>query len=343
MATLASANNPTLLDLAKLTDPNGMQATVIRMMDQSNAVLNYFSFMEGNLPTGHRSTVSAGLPEATWRSLYEGVQPTTGSRVQVTDNCGELVAYGMVDKSLVQIAPNPMQFRLEEDMDHIEGMSQELAKAIFYHNEATHPERITGLSPRYNSLSAANKRNLLDGGGRGTDNRSVWLVVSGPTTVTGIVPKGSVAGIQVEDKGVQSVPVSDPVASNIGAPSGKLMEAYVTHYQLQAGISVRDWRYAVRICNLDSSLMAGGPTGASAPDLTSLMFQAIRRIPAMGRGRAAWYMDRDTTTFLEQQLAHKVAQSTLMVREVGGVMIDTFKGIPIAVCDALETDEARVT
>ena len=338
MATLSN-RNPTLLDLAKLTDPDGSSAEVVRIMDQVNEVLSFFSFMEGNLTTGHRSTISAGIPKGTWRQLYGGVQPNTGDRVQVTDTTGELVAYGLVDASLVKLAANPAQFRLEEDTDHIEGMSQQLAKAIFYSNEAEDPEQITGLSPRYNSLSAGNKRNIFDAGGTGTDNRSIWLVVTSPTTITGIVPKGSVAGIQVNDKGLDTVQVGN-------APAGGMMEAFVTHYMLQAGITVRDWRYAVRICNIDVSELTKVYTAGAfttGADLTDLMFQAKARIPSLAKGNAAWYMAQDMKTWVQRQMAAKIGNSTLPKMEVGGVPVDSFENIPMAVTDALEVDEAQVT
>ena len=343
MATNTLGRNPTLADLAKLTDPDGSSAQVARLMDETNDVLKYFSFMEGNLPTGHRATMSAGIPDPTWRKLYGGTQPTTGKRVQVTDNCGELTAYGLVDKSLLELAPDPMAFRLEEDMDHIEGISQELARAIFYENETENPERITGLTPRYNSKSAGNKRNIIDAGGTGTDNRSIWLVVSGPTTITGIVPKGSSSGITVDDRGQQTVQMGT-------GPEGGMMEALVTYYRVTAGVSVRNWKYAVRICNIDNSdlkpesgIVKADGTLIGGANLPQLMFKAVKLIPSLGRGNAAWYMDLDTSIILEQQFARQVAQSTLQTQEVGGVMVDMFKSIPIAICDALDMDESRVT
>ena len=346
MATLVLNQNPTLADLAKLTDPDGSSAQVARLMDEVNEVLQNFSFIEGNLPTGHRSTMSAGIPKGTWRKLYQGVQPNTGQRVQVTDNCGMLEGYGLIDAAALRIAPNPAQFLLEENMDHIEGLAQDLAHAIFYGNEGVNPEQITGLAPRYNSLSAGNKRNIIDAGGSGGDNRSIWLTVTSPTTVTGIVPKGSTAGIQVTDKGVQTTQMGSK-----NAPGGPMAEMHVTHYKVDAGVSLRNWKYVVRICNIDysdckpqSGTWPGGATSAAAgANLPQLMFQAIRKIPTLGRGRAAWHMSREMLTKLDQQLVHQTNMSTLMKGDVGGVMLDTFKGIPIASSDALEMDEARVT
>ena len=62
-----------------------------------------------------------------------------------------------------------------------------------------------GLSSRYSDLSATNAQNIIDAGGTGTDNTSIWLVVWGENTVHGIFPKGQKAGIQMEDKGQQTL------------------------------------------------------------------------------------------------------------------------------------------
>jgi len=95
MATLAS-NNPTLLDLAKRLDPDGKIAAVAEILNETNEVLMDMTWLEGNLPTGHRTTIRSGIPVPTWRKLYGGVQPTKSTTVQVTDNTGMLEAYAVL-------------------------------------------------------------------------------------------------------------------------------------------------------------------------------------------------------------------------------------------------------
>ena len=89
MATLA-VTNPTLADVAKATDPDGKIATIVEILNETNEMLDDMVWVEGNLPTGHRTTVRAGLPSPTWRKLYGGVQPTKATNVQVTDTTGML-------------------------------------------------------------------------------------------------------------------------------------------------------------------------------------------------------------------------------------------------------------
>ncbi|KKM18433.1 hypothetical protein LCGC14_1665710, partial [marine sediment metagenome] len=86
------ARNPTLLDLSKVLDPDGKIANIVEILNETNEELEDITFIEGNLPTGHRSTIRSGIPQPTWRKLYGGIQPTKGTNVQITDNTGMLNA-----------------------------------------------------------------------------------------------------------------------------------------------------------------------------------------------------------------------------------------------------------
>lgn len=331
MAALATTH-PTLLDVAKRTDPDGSVADIVEILNQTNPVLDDMVFIEGNLPTGHRSTIRTGLPEPTWRKLYGGVQPTKSTTAQITDSIGMLEAYAEVDKALADLNGNTAAFRLSEDMAHLEGMSQEMASTLFYGNEGTEPEAFTGLAARYNSLSAENKDNIIQSSGiDGSDNASIWLVVWGPNTVHGIYPKGSKAGIQSTDKGIVTIESID------GA--GGRMEAYRTHYRWDTGLVVRDWRYAVRVQYDQEDLTMDGSSG---PKLIELLMQAVERIPNLSAGRPVWYGNRRAITFLRGQIANKVAASTLTMEQVAGKHVVAFDGIPFRRVDALVNNETAV-
>ncbi len=337
MATLSSIH-PTLLDLANRLDPDGKVSAVVEILNETNEVLDDMVWREGNLPTGHQTVVRTGLPTPTWRKMYGGVQPTKSRTAKVTHTTGMLEAYAEVDKALADLDGNTAEFRLSEDRPHIEAMSQKMAETLFYGNEATEPEAFTGFSPHFNDKAAESGDNIIDAGGTGSDNASIWLVVWGMNTVFGIIPKGSKAGIQVTDKGQVTIEDVD------GA--GGRMEAYRTHYRWDAGLCVRDWRYVVRIANIDKSLLtkefASGKfvTGADLPDL---MFQAMRLVPNLSAGRPAFYASRDIVTWIGRQTAAAVHQATLTSDMVGGKFVERFKGIPVRRVDALAADEARVT
>ena len=334
MATL-SITNPTLLDVSKRLDPNGKIDSIVELMAAQNPILEDMSFQEGNLVTGHRTTVRTGLPTPTWRKLYGGVQPGKSTTAQVTDSCGMMEAYAEVDKALADLNGNSAAFRLSEDAAHIEGMAQEHAQTLFYGNEGTEPEAFTGLAPRYNSLSAQNADNIIDFGGTGSDNMSIWLCVWGPQTGFGIYPKGSMGGLQMTDKGQVTI-------ENVDGANGR-MEGYRTHYRMDSGLTIRDWRYFVRIANIDFSVLNAGDATAitNQKALITAMIKASERIPALGKGRACWYVPRNIRENLRLGILEKVS-SNLSWETVSGKRVMTFDDIPVRRSDALVATESRV-
>jgi len=329
--TALSATNPTLLDLANRLDPDGKISKVVEILNATNEILADMTWMEGNLLTGHRTTVRTGIPAPTWRKMYGGVQPTKSTTRTITDNTGMLEAYAEVDKALADLNGNSTEWMLSENLPHIEGMNQEVAQTLFYGNETTEPEAFTGLSPRYNSLSAENADNIINASGD-SDRRSIWLGVWGPNTAHGIVPQGSQAGLKMTNMGEVTI-------ENVDGAGGR-MQAYRTHYRWDVGLTLRDWRFWVRIANIDEPTVLAD--ASSGPDLPALMFEAMELIPNMGFGRPVFYMNRTLLTRLRQQLSAKVSESTLTIENVGGYRTTMFQGIPIRRCDVLNVDETAV-
>lgn len=326
-----NASNPTLLDVSRRLDPDGSIAQIVEIMNAENEVLTDMSWQEGNLATGHKGSIRSGLPTPTWRKLYGGVQPTKSTTVQVTDSCGMLEDYAEVDKALADLNGNTAAFRLSEDAAHIEGMSQELASTLFYGNEGAEPEAFTGLAPRFNSLSAENKDNIVDAfSGSGGDLTSIWLCVWGPQTGYGIYPKDSKAGLQMTDKGQVTI-------ENVDGNGGR-MEGYRTHYRQDAGLHIRDWRYFARIANIDISELQ---TLANTKNLVNWMVMLSERIPSFGKGRACWYVNRTIREKLRLGILERVS-TNLTWETVEGKRVMTFDDIPVRRTDALLNTESRV-
>jgi len=329
MATL-STTNPTLADVAKRQDPDGKIDTIVELLAETNEVLDDMTFLEGNLPTGHRTTIRSGLPSSTWRKLNYGVQPSKSTTVQVTDTAGMLEAYAEVDKALADLNGNSASFRLSEDRAFLESMNQTMATTLFYGDTGTDPEKFMGLAPRYSSTSAESGDNIIVGGGSGSDNTSIWLVVWGPNTAHGIYPKGSQAGLKHQDLG--EVTLED-------AASGKY-QGYRTHYKWDIGVTLRDWRYVVRIPNIDvSNLTKDASSGA---DLVDLMVQAIEKVPNLGLGRATFYGNRTVSSILRRQITN-TSNVRLSMDEIAGKRVMTFDGIPFRRNDAILNTEATVS
>ena len=334
MSTLATTH-PTLLDLKNTWGPDNKVGMIAELLSQNNEVLDDMVWVEGNLPTGHVSNIRTGLPAPTWRKLYGGVQPTKSTSRKVTDACGMLEAYAEVDKALADLNGNSAAFRLSEDRAHMEGMSQELAASLFYANEATAPEEITGFAPRFNDQSALNGENILTDAATpdNSDNSSIWLVGWGPYTCFGIYPKGSMGGLQMSDKGQVTIESID------GA--GGRMEAYRTHYRWDSGLVVKDWRYVIRIQVDQENIVKDA---ASGPDLIDLMTSACELVPSdfLSVTRPAFYMNRTLRSFLRRQVVNKVKNSTLTMEDVAGKRVLSFDGIPVRRCDVLTNTETGI-
>lgn len=322
----------TMHDWAKRLDPDGKIAVIVELLEQTNEILLDMLWKEGNLPTGHRTTVRTGLPTVAWRLLNQGVTPSKSTTAQIDEQTGMLEAWSEVDVDLAKLNGNTSAFRLSEAKAFIEAMNQEMASTIFYGNSGLAPEEFTGLAPRYSSTTAGNGDHVIRGGGAGSDNTSIWLVQWGEETITGIFPKGSKAGLDHQDYGEVTVEVTAGVA-------GQRMRAFQERYQWKGGIAVKDWRHAVRICNIDVSDLATG----SAADLTDLMEQAEETLPNR-QGRRAFYTNRTVRRYLRKQVRTDVTAG-------GGLTFENFEGrptlmfgeTPIRRVDALLNTEATVT
>jgi hypothetical protein len=347
MATIG-ASALTYADWAKRLDDNYKIARIIELLSQTNEILDDMMVVEGNLPTGHKTTVRTGLPQATWRLLNTGVPNAKSTTAQIVDACGNLETYSVIDKDIADLNGNTAEFRLSEVKAFLEGMSQQIAATLIYGNQSTNPERFTGFAPRYSTKTLANAQtaaNVLDGGGLSNTNTSMWIAVWGADTCHATFPKGKITGLQHRDMG--EWPVTDS--------AGNTYQAYRDHFKWEIGLVLRDWRYVARVANIDVSLL----TGVSAANLINLLVRALYRLPTApvsattiqtsdapevraNMGRTAIYCNRILRTYLDLQAMNKT-NVLLRIEEFDGKPVTTFRGIPIRTCDAILSNEAQVT
>jgi len=227
-----------------------------------------------------------------------------------------------------------------------------MATQLIYGDASINPEKITGLTPRFNSLTAENGDNIIDAGGTGSTNTSIWLVAWDDTTAHGIYPRGSVGGLK---------PGENKEDTLFDATGGRY-EGYRTHYKWDAGLVIRDWRFVVRIANIDVSDLTG-QTGTQAITaatwLNKLMIKALARIPSMGMGTPMFLASRTVKEMLsigaldKSQNALSFTDAVNQYGSVGpgsvagqgtGIQGGTlrFMGVPVVTVDQLLATEARV-
>ncbi len=326
----------TLLDMAKAMGPDGNIVDVAELLTQTNEVLLDMPFFEGNTPTGHKGTVRTGLPVVIWRSMYQGVPPSKSTRANIEDACGMLQARSEVDVDMANLNGNSAAFRLSEAQAFVESMNQTMAETLIYGNSNANPERFNGLARRYSSLTAGNKHNIIDAGGTGSNNSSIYLVVWGKNTIHGIYPKGSKVGLTHKDLG--EIDAFDQFQNRF--------RAFADLWDWKCGLHLKDWRYVVRIANIDTTALT---SGQGAPDLMKLMVRAMARIPFQSMGTPVFYASRTVKEMLSMQALDK-SQSAMgiveAIRQYGGVTVGDpelrFFGIPVRTIDRMLATEARV-
>lgn len=329
----------TLSDWAKRLDPNGQVPVIAELLNQTNEILEDAMFMEGNLPTGHRLSIRTGLPNVYYRMINQGVPTSKSLTTQVDEACGVLEARSHIDKLLANLNGNSAEFRLSEDRAFLEAMNQTMAGAMFYGNPGTDPRQFLGLATRYSLSTAGNGQNILKAGGSGSVNTSIWLVVWGDQTVFCPFPKGSKAGLMQQDLGEESVPDSN----------NNFFQALRTLFQWQNGLAVKDWRYAVRICNIDTTDLtgqSGTQAATAATQIINLMSRALDRVPNLGMGKACFYANRTVYSMLRVAALAK-SNAALSIEQAmtqfgTPYQLTRFLGVPLRKVDQILNTEATV-
>jgi len=336
---LLNAGQLTLADWAKRLDPDGNAPSVAEALSQTNEILEDAVFVQGNLPTGHRLTIRTGLPQVFYRMINQGVPTSKSTTAQIDEACGILEARSHIDVELARLNGNEASFRLSEDRAFIEAMNQTMAGAMFYGNPATDPRQFLGLQTRYSSLSAGNAQNIMDAGGTGSNNTSIYLVVWGEDTIFCPFPKGSKAGLSHQDLGEESVPDAN----------GNFYQALRALYQWKNGLAVKDWRYVVRICNInvtDLTGQSGTQAAAAATAIINLMVRAMDRPPNLAMGRPVFYANRTVYSMLRVAAMNKSSNALAIepaANQFGtAYKMTTFMGIPLRKVDQLLNTESRV-
>ncbi len=322
----------TLADAYRLQGPLKGTSRIIEMLAQFNPAVSDATVTECNMGEEHFTSIRTGLPEPTWRKLYQGVQPTKGTTAEVKDSTGMAEDWSEVDCKLVDKQRNPAVFRLNSAKGHLMGMTNTIEEYIWYGDQATNPAAFTGLMPRLSSLTAGSGSQIIDAGGTGSDNMSIMFVTWGEEHCQLLYPEGSAAGLQRDDKGKQTKEQND----------GKLYDVYREKFTWDVGLTLRDYRGVARVANIDVSALNRDPAdgGAYIADKMVDAYYTLQN-PGMGMGRTIVYANKTGMKFLHKQaLTDKNVNLTL--ENVNGMPVTKFLGLPIHRADALLETEARV-
>lgn len=340
-----NATVPSLMDVMTRLDPGGGLADIAEILTQVNEANDDMSWAEGNLVTGDRHTVRTKKPDVDFRRINQGTQRSKSGTAQVEEATAILVGKHQIDRDLAILSGNIAKYRMDEGRSFIEALSDKLWTNIFYGNAVLDDRSFHGLANRFGSLSSSYSSQIIDAGGTGVDNRSIWLIVWAEDKVTGLYPKGTKGGLMHMDTTVNKAvgPDGYPIGDECLDADGLPYLGYKDHWQWNCGLKVKDPRYVVRAANIDfSDLAKDRTTGA---DIQDVMVRMMGRIQGLNGGNAAFYMSRDLENMLDRQAANDGRAFNGFSRaNFGRPGIDSlaFRGVPVRRMDALNVNEARV-
>jgi hypothetical protein len=354
--SLFSPGYMSLVDVAKSLDPEGKVARVAELLNTSSELVRYATLIEGNLPTGNKSFVRTSLPVISPRRWYTGTASTKTTVAAVEDTAMTYQCRPQMDQKAAEFNGNAAAIRLRETIGHVEAMNQAYQTSILYGNANTQKDSILGLTPRYNAISSGGPQaqNIINAGGsNAASNTSMWLIGWGEGAITTFYPKNGKGGLQQEDLGIV-----DAFDANQNP-----YRAYAELLTWEFGLAVEDWRYAVRICNINlTDLTTQSNTQATTAGtwINKLMIRAMARIPSMAMSKPVFLASRTVKEMLSVGALDKSQNAlsfTAALDQYGRVTAGSvagsgtgiqgaqlmFQGIPVLTVDQLLSTEAVVT
>ena len=315
-----------LRDYAAQFGSNGTELAVAEVLSQTNDIIADMLVCEGNSDAGHEFAIRTGIPKGAFRRAYKGLEPEKATSQVVLARFGTLGAYSVIDKMMAEKGGNLDAVRSGQSKAIIAGMSDTMADAIIYGGK-DELDKFPGLASHYDDLSnnSLSKRNIVNAGSTKTNkNSSIYLVVWDTDKVFSFFPKGSKAGISRVDHGLVNHRDAD----------GKEFPAYKEYFEWKLGIAVQDWRYAGRVCNIDTTNLAN-------VDIVGLMQDLEDKVQSLHVGRPVFYMNRNVRSALRKQLGNKANVYYSSDKPTAGQVFD-LDGIPVHLCDVIKDTEAKV-
>lgn len=324
----------TLVDQIRRRAPNGSIFKIVESLTRRNVLLQDVPFFPTNKEDEHVFSSRTALPGKNagfaWRRYNEGVKPGKSRTSPTTEATGMLEGNSVVDTDLAELNGDARATRASEDLAFVQAFNNEVETSLFYANHKTSPEEIHGLAPRFNATTATGGGQIIKvhAAAAGSNCTSVWIISWGGDTVFGIYPKNSVGGLQHKDMGEQLWDDG----------TGAKYRAYVTNWKWKLGLCVKDWRYVVRLANIDMDNI----TNASA-DLFEALIQGVHQLNDLSTGNTIIYMNRTVATYLDLQSMNAAKLAGMTVGMVEGKPVNFFRGIPIHISDAITNQEDAIS
>ena len=329
--------------MSGLKGDKSFDSDIVELMVQQTPMLDDMVISEANDGTTNRTTVRTGLPDATWRRFYKGVQASKGAKQQIRNTAGWVGSKLEIDAELYDNAPTKdakSALLFDEVSQHCEVLSNEMQAQLIYGSLADNPDAFNGLMNTYSEVGSSGMddrvaSNYVFSGAKASSPstsalRSILLVGWAQKSIRTFYPQGTKGGLRKGE--FKKVDVVD-------ASNGGTYEAYRQYFNWTLGLDVRDYRYAGRIANIESDYMLAT---SGQPDYVELVNQLVARVRGDGV-RQVFYMHKRTWEDLRILLARKTMTNAIQKKDVMERPTQTLYDIPVRFCDAMNVNEAFVS
>lgn len=321
----------------RLIGDNNILGRTIEIMQQSDPFMEDMGWVQCNAGENHESKYRTALPSGYYRMVNDYIPQGKSSTQKQIDTTASIEAWAEIDAEFIEGSAAEGQgraIRVDEAKATIMGIGNTSADMMLYSSLAEDPRGFDGLATRYSRMSSDKESigyNVIDAGGQGANNTSIWLVNWSSQTIYGIYPKGGQIGVNRQDYGR----TIDKNGDGEGRP------VYQDYYTRKLGLCVEDWRSTVRIANIDVDTLTDENAAA---DIIDLLTDAYYRIPnairAIESVNPVIYCSTPVAAALTKQSQKKT--SPVSVDNVQGRPVKNFWGYKIKECDAIRNTESVV-
>lgn len=327
-----NANMYSLKDIMAVKDPNGRLATIAEILQQSNTIYDDMPMLEGLTEVGDQITVRAKLGDPKWKRYNEHIKPSISLTDQVNELCGHIEDWSEIDADLAEKSGDVAGFLLRESKAKMQAMANEVVRTIIYGNATTDPKTFNGFMTRLNKLNDEYMNGtpvVIDGGGStGGQQGSILIVGWGENTVHGIYPKYSQGGLEFDNKGKVTSQTADGY-----------LDVYRSKFAQEVGLAVRDYRYIVRIANIDAEEIK---TPSATSNLYDLFMEAVSNIPNPQLVNLTAYAPRRIWLALSQ-IAAKSGNRPMTESITQAGFVTNIIGVPLKMQDCMLMTESVVS
>lgn len=328
----------TLADVAKTMDKN--IGSVAEVLIRENAALNDIPYQEMNEGTVHKESIRSALPNVYYRKANQAIPASKTTIEERSFGAAHFESKSQMDEAVAKrggtdrIAFN----RWNQAQGHIQAQALEQANLLIYGSPMNSTLKTPGLADIFSTLVTTEEtsKQIINGGGQGADNTSIWLVCWGAQSVFGVYPGGTQAGMKRTDRSA-SGPVQIYGTDVNGNPG--TFYGYEEQFELDHGLVVKDFRQVSRGCNISVlSLQAG-----NGYDLIDMMISMSYKIYSLSNGKPVFYCNRTIEAWLDKQSLTKVgAGAGITYDNYQGQRVLMFRKIPVRRMDAILNTEAVV-